>query len=70
MNQRRLTVDTVLKLAHVTALQHANKSTADDVASHDAIKAIGQVWELVRGRLGAVQAARLNDLIKRITASA
>lgn len=70
MTQRHLTVDAVLKLAHTTALQHASTLPTGEVKSPDTIKAIGQVWELARGRLGAAQAAHLDDLIKRITGSA
>ncbi|MBS4002031.1 MAG: hypothetical protein KGZ91_01555 [Afipia sp.] len=70
MTERRLTVDAVLKLAHATALKHANTSPNAVMKSPEMVKAIDQVWQLVKGRLGEVQAAPLDDLIQQITGKA
>lgn len=70
MTERRLTVDAVLKLAHATALKHANTSPTDKMKSPEIFNAIDQVWEMVKGRLGEVQSAPLDDLIQQITGKA
>jgi len=70
MTERRLTVDAVLKLAHATTLKHANTSPTDQMKSAEIIKAIDQVWELAKGRLGKVQAAPLDHMIQQITGKA
>jgi hypothetical protein len=67
MTERRLTLDAVLKMAHATALKQTEELPSEKVKSPEMLKAIDQVWELVKGRLGETSAAPLDDLIKRIT---
>jgi hypothetical protein len=70
MPQSRLTTDAVLKMAHATAVKYANAAPADRVKSPDMLKAIDQVWSLVKGRLSSTDAEPLDDLIQRITGKA
>lgn len=64
----RLTVDAVLRMAQAQALRHADAPLDKQMASPALREAVGQVWALVKGRLGpSEEVARLDALIGRIT---
>ena len=66
----RLTVDAVLKMAHEQARRHEASSLDEQVASPAMRRAIGQVWELVRQRLGHSEEVRkLDAIIGRLTSN-
>lgn len=66
-NLPRLTVDSVMKIAHDQALRHANLPLDQQIASPAMRQAIEQVWTLVKGRLGqSEEVARLDELIGRV----
>ena len=63
----RLTIDSVMKMAHEQALRHANLPQDQQIASPAMRQAIEQVWALVKGRLGqSEEVARLDELIGRV----
>ena len=64
----RLTIDAVLKMAHEQARRHQGSSLAEQAASPAMRQAIGQVWELVRQRLGHSQEVQaLDEMIAKLT---
>ena len=69
MTQNPPTLDTVLALAHATALKHIHEPSSAGKASSDLITAIDQVWFIVKRHLGESRARPLDDLIQRITAT-
>ena len=63
----RLTVDAVLRMATEQAQRHASLPAGQQASSPALSQAVDQVWQLVKGRLGASpEVERLDALIGKV----